>query len=74
METKKFREVFKEEGETLTLLIKIKIEEKVFNQGASFTAKEGLEGINFHRLRYLDIGGEMTADNAFEIKGFYPQQ
>ena len=73
MDRKKFVEIFKEKGDTLTLLMDVKVKEQSFKKGKSFTDKEGLAGVDFHKFRYLDIAGKETG-GVFEITGFFPQE
>jgi len=74
MERKKFRDVFKESPEgNLSLLIKVKVKEEVFDKDVSFGSGERLGGVDFHKFRYLDIAGKTDGQGVFEILGFYPQ-
>ncbi len=70
-ERKKFTEVFNESGESLSLVIPLKVEGQVFDIGKTFTQKEGLNGIDFHILRYLDVGVNKDENGVYDIEGFY---
>ncbi len=73
-ERKKFRDVFSEnKDDSLTLLIDVRIKKEDFSKGISFTDHDGLAGVDFHKFRYLDLGGK-TTDGVFEILGFYPEE
>ena len=74
-ERKKFKDIFEEDkNELLTLLLDVKIKGKLFNKNYSFTAKDELAGVNFHKYRYLDLAVEKGEDEIFEILGFYPAE
>ena len=72
-ERKKFGDIFEESSDrtTLTLKVRIKVGDKEFDKGISF-GQSGLDGINFHQFRYLDVGVE-EQNGTLEIKGFYGQ-
>jgi len=73
-ERKKFMDIFNEDKkEVLVLKINLKIDDKIFNVNTSFRKEDGLAGIDFHGLRYLDLAINKIDDNTYEIAGFYPK-
>ncbi len=73
-ERKKFRDIFLENPEgDLSLLKDLKVKGVIFKAETSFKAGQGLNNVDFHKFRYLDIAGKTDEQGVFEILGFYPQ-
>lgn len=73
-ERKKFRDIFSEnENEELTLLFSIDVKGKKFPKGYTFSVGEELNGVNFHKYRYLDLAADKEADSdELKLLGFFP--
>ena len=76
LERKKFKEIFDEnENEVLCLKVRLKIAGQTFAQGTFLKKEERLGGIDFHKLRYLDIAvASLDNNTSYELKGFFPQK
>lgn len=71
---KTFRDIFSEDkNEVLTLVCDVEVKGKNFPKGYTFTPKDELAGVNFHKYRYLDLAVEDIADSdRIRLVGFYP--
>lgn len=75
IEKMRFLDVFEEDkNETLTLKINLRVNGEDFTKDQSFRKDEKIAGINFHLLRYLDLGVEMVDKDIFNVTGFFGQK
>lgn len=73
-ERRKFREIFSEnDNKELTLLFPVEVKGEKFPKGYTFCATDELNGINFHKYRYLDLAAVKEEGNEeLKLVGFFP--
>lgn len=73
----KFQDVFEEDQDKLILKINVEVKGESFDKGYSFTENKELNGVNFHKYRYLDLSlliNDNDNKKLPKIVGFYPSQ